>query len=220
LSRIYYQNTPRSLGYAEIGPQSVCNLYHEGAHGEVVLSRTNAPDAGRKGDWIQTQTNKQFFPMDPRVGDIELEDIAHALSHLCRFGGHVDSFYSVAQHSVLVSQHVSPASAVAGLLHDATEAYLVDVPRPIKKHLTNYADIEATLARVIGYRFGVSLDFLPADVQEADERALATEKRDLRGPAPAPWGLAAVPYDDRIVAWTSAQSKKAFLARAFALGIR
>ncbi len=189
--------------------------YAEGPHGEFV----HTAGVPRQGDWIQSHSNVQFFPMDPRVGDIHLEDIAHALSHLCRFGGHSSHYYSVAQHSVLVSWHCGDYGR-EGLLHDATEAYLVDVPRPIKRHLNNYMLIEETLARVIGYRFGLDLAHLPQVVKDADEAALWTEKRDLLGPSPHTWGTPKEPWADRIVAWTADQSKRAFLDRARALGIR
>jgi hypothetical protein len=197
-------------------------VYREGPHGEVVLSRGVPPPFTapiRKGDWIQTFTDKQFFPLDARPEDVCLEDIAHALSNLCRFGGHVREFYSVAQHSVLVSWHC-PKYPRSGLMHDATEAYLVDVPRPIKKHLSNYSDIEANLARVIGARFALPLSPLPAEVQEADERALATEKRDLRGPPPAAWGDLPAPWFDTIVPWVPSVAKEMFLNRAAQLGVK
>jgi uncharacterized protein len=100
----------------------------------------------RTGDWIQTYTGKQFWPLSPLPEDIVIEDIAHALSMQCRFGGHVRTFYSVAQHSVHVSLLVEPQYALWGLLHDAAEAYLVDLPRPIKKFSEMgllYQEIEA-----------------------------------------------------------------------------
>ena len=87
----------------------------------------------RVGDWIQTYTGKQFWPIDPRACEITIEDIAHALSLQCRFSGHCREFYSVAQHSCLVSSYCIDEDAGWGLLHDAAEAYLVDLPRPIKR---------------------------------------------------------------------------------------
>ncbi len=174
----------------------------------------------RKGDWIQTYTGKQFWPLDPRPEEVCLEDIAHALSNLCRFGGHCLKFYSVAQHSIHVAQQSLP---IAGLLHDATEAYLIDVPRPIKRNLTNYAEIENRLAVVIGERFNVDLLVLPQIVKEADERMLQTEKRDLLGPAPAPWtvaqGISSEPYDFEITPWGPTLSKVEFLNYAHNIGL-
>ncbi len=174
----------------------------------------------RKGDWLQTYTGKQFWPLDPRKKDVCLEDIAHALSLLCRFGGHCREFYSVAQHSVLVAAHCPVGMRAQGLMHDATEAYLVDVPRPIKKHLGGYSDIERGLACVIGKRFGLELADLPAEVHEADNRALRTEQRDLMHSPPAPWSGDYAAYGDRTVPWTSGYACAVFLGQARILGIQ
>src|SRR5579885_2784587 len=86
----------------------------------------------RHGDWIQTYCGVAFYPLDPRPEEILIEDIAHALSMLCRFTGHVKRFYSVAQHCVYVSHRCDPKDALWGLLHDAAEAYLNDISRPVK----------------------------------------------------------------------------------------
>jgi hypothetical protein len=179
---------------------------------------------------MQLHSGTQFWPEDPRAEEIRLGDIAHALSNMCRFGGHCRSFYSVAQHSVMVSVEAERAAsvdktlvAIIGLLHDATEAYLVDVPRPIKRNLHGYKPMEELLARVIGERFGIELHQLPQLVEEADERALFTEKRDLLGPAPAPWGVAqgvsSEPYEHRIVPASPVEAKRMFIDRACELGL-
>lgn len=132
----------------------------------------------RRGDWMQTFTGGRFYPLDPRPEDMHPEDIAHALSLLCRYGGHVDRFYSVAEHCVLMSRAVPPEHALAALLHDATEAYVVDVPRPLKRYLPEYRAIEDRVWRAIAARFGISV-VLPAQVIEADSRILLTERRVL-----------------------------------------
>lgn len=74
-----------------------------------------------KGDWMQTYTGRRFWPLDPVAGDIEIMDIAHALSNQCRYAGHTRFHYSVAQHSVQVSENVAPEHALWGLLHDAPD---------------------------------------------------------------------------------------------------
>lgn len=174
----------------------------------------------RRGDWLQTFTNVQFWPLDPRVSEIRLEDIAHALSNLCRFGGHSNSFYSVAQHSVLVAQHLPRELALQGLFHDATEAYLVDVPSPIKRHLSGYIEMEVRLARVIGEHFNVSLDPMHPEVNRQDVIALHTEKRDLKGPAPAKWSREIpVLWAETIRPWGPFESEARFLMAARQLGI-
>lgn len=139
-------------------------------------------------DWIQTYTGKQFFPLEPRHEDIEIVDIAHALSNLCRYGGHTNWFYSVAQHCVLVSENLPFEYALHGLLHDASEAYLIDVPRPIKHSdgMKAYRECEANLERVIFERFGLDPS-MPEIVKVMDNRLLRTEQRDLMKPPPAAW---------------------------------
>jgi hypothetical protein len=183
------------------------------------------------GAWIQTATGGQFWPLDPQPEEVNLIDIAISLSNQCRFGGHIGRqisnfgpptpiHYSVAQHSVLVCQNVPHHLRAQALLHDAAEAYIVDVPRPIKKYLVNYAVFEARLAACIGDRFGVELCELDPLVTEADERALATEKRDLLAPPPAAWATNAEPWLGRIAPWSAEESCQAFLGLAGRLGIK
>ena len=138
------------------------------------------PDSIRKGDWFQTYSGRQFWPCDPKPEEIYLVDIAHALSNQCRFAGHCQRFYSVAQHSVIVSEQVPFEHAVWGLLHDAAEAYLVDLPRPIKRHSVlgrEYKLLEEQLQTCIAWRFGLqNTPEIPACVHVADDRALMTLK--------------------------------------------
>lgn len=141
----------------------------------------------RHGGWIQTFTGLQFWPMDARPSDVEIVDIAHSLSLLCRFNGHCRRFYSVAEHSVLASKLVAPEWALWGLLHDASEAYLADLPQPIKHYLASYREAEEKLLNVIADRFGLSWG-VPEAVKEVDRLLLATEKAALMGPEPASWG--------------------------------
>lgn len=162
--------------------------------------------------WIQTASDGQFFLDVPRAADVKIEDIAHALSNLCRFTGHVRRFYSVAQHSVLVSFECDREDALAGLLHDATEAYVGDVSSPLKSMLPEYRAIEARVWRVIAARFSLP-DELPASVRHADAVLLATEKRDLLGPAPASWGTWPAPMLERIDPWAPDWACRNFLSR-------
>ncbi len=96
----------------------------------------------RKGDWMQTCSGLKIWPMDPRPEEICLNDIAHALSMICRFSGHTKKFYSVAEHSVFVSHHVKSENAIYGLLHDSSEAYISDIIRPVKVFVPEYKKIE------------------------------------------------------------------------------
>jgi len=112
---------------------------------------------GDRGPWIQTFTGRRFHPLSPQTTDIVIEDIAHALSMICRYAGHTRKFYSVAEHSVIVSLHVPPEYAREALLHDASEAYIGDVSRPIKHSpiMCEYRRVEAELTCAIYERFGI-----------------------------------------------------------------
>lgn len=167
----------------------------------------------RVGDWIQTYSGLQFWPLDPRPTEVLPLDIAHALSHQCRFSGHTSEFYSVAQHSVLVSLHVSPEHALWGLLHDAGEAYLMDMPRPIKRMFPAYKEAEAVVMRAVCDRFGLPHE-MPAAVAEADIRMLATEARDLMG-RPLNWGSIreVEPYPEVVVPMPPVAAKVAWFQR-------
>ena len=136
--------------------------------------------------WIQTSTGIKFFPLEPQIEDIYIQDIAHALSNLCRFGGHCSEFYSVAQHSVEVAQIVPKEYALWGLLHDASEAYLVDIPRPLKPFLKEYLTFESQLMYCICKKFNLPLE-CPKSVEIADDIVLATETRDLMKSAHITW---------------------------------
>ncbi len=135
---------------------------------------------------ITTFTGRRIDVFALRVEDVDLVDIAHALSQLCRWTGHTTEFYSVAQHSVLVCDRLwirtgSPRIALTGLLHDAAEAYLGDMASPLKHTpwADGYRQLEADVTQVIARRFDLPLDDLSPLVHEADLEVLATEARDL-----------------------------------------
>lgn len=128
--------------------------------------------------YIQTLSGKHINYTDIQHDDIVIEDIATALSHICRFAGHLPEFYSVAQHSVLVSQLVPAEFALEALLHDAAEAYCQDIPAPLKRLLPDYQRIEAYVDGVIRAKFGLPAHQHPT-VKYADLVMLATERRDL-----------------------------------------
>lgn len=131
-----------------------------------------------RGDYIHTYSGKKFYAMDPTPDDIDITDIAHALSHLCRFGGHTPTFYSVAEHSILVSELVPVKDRMWGLLHDASEAYLCDIPRPFKQYLNNYKEIEENIQRVIAVKFKLDWPIPPA-VHFIDRNIVAAEAKQL-----------------------------------------
>lgn len=170
---------------------------------------------GRIGDWIQTHTGVEFYPLDPRPEDIRIEDIAHSLSLQCRFAGHCREFYSVAEHCVRVSREVPREVALWGLLHDAAEAYLVDLPRPLKRFSEMgrlYKEVEERLLTVVCERFGLPLPE-PDIVKHFDTVLLMTEKRDLMCAAPKPWEDTAEPLVQRISPWIPSYAERIFMTR-------
>jgi hypothetical protein len=132
---------------------------------------------------ITTLSGIRFWPLLPNPADIRIEDIAHALSNQCRFAGHLREFYSVAEHSVRVSKHCRPEDALWGLLHDASEAYLSDVPAPMKElpEFEAYRAAERSLQDTIAVRFGLPIE-QPRSVTQADRAVLGIEIRDLLRP--------------------------------------
>lgn len=138
--------------------------------------------APHRGPYIQTFSGRRFHYQDYGREDFDLMDIAHSLSNECRFAGHVSSFYSVAQHSLLVSTLLPKELGLYGLLHDGAEAYFKDVPSPLKKLVGTEYRILAARCQDELYRWaglappsGTVAEMLHA----ADRKALATEARDL-----------------------------------------
>ncbi len=171
----------------------------------------------RKGGWIQCFSGRPFWPLDPHPEDVCAEDIAHSLSHQCRFAGHCETFYSVAEHSIRCSFIVPPEDALWALLHDSPEAYLVDLPRPVKRSpglAGTYQRIEARLMGVVCEVYGLPPDE-PESVTEADVRLLQTEARDLMNPHGLGnlWSMGVEPLEERIYPHPPAEVEGIFLAR-------
>lgn len=169
-------------------------------------------EALRRGDWIQTFTGRRFWPLDARAEDVAIEDIAHALANQCRYAGHCLRFYSVAEHCVLLSRHVAPAQALAALLHDAAEAYLVDLPRPVKPYLAGYKDAERALERVIAQAFGLPSDWITPEVHAVDNAILADERAQNMHPTGDDWRLPP-PLGVTLAFWSPDEAEIAFLQR-------
>jgi uncharacterized protein len=165
----------------------------------------------RQGDWCQMFTGRQFWPLDPRAEDIDPVDIIISLSRQCRFTGHTKYFYSVAQHSVLVARQLPEHLKLWGLLHDASEAYLVDVPRPLKKlpGFEAYREAEARVMACVCERFGIAVE-QPREVTLADHRMLATEARDLMPDKPTAWNWMPEPYEQVIDPWPHHKAARVF----------
>jgi hypothetical protein len=164
-----------------------------------------------RGCFIETYTGRRAYLMDPQAEDICIEDIAWGLANECRFGGHVSRFYSVAQHSCYVSDYLPQGKKLAGLLHDSPEAYLKDLPRPLKALLPSYVIMEKRWAQVIGKKYDVS--FCDPAIKHADNVLLVTEARDLKRGVREDWGLAEQPLPRPIIAMPPEQARRAFLFR-------
>lgn len=143
-----------------------------------------------------------FDVFNPRLEDIKIEDIAHSLSNVCRYGGHSPKFYSVAQHCVICSyEEGSTLEKLEFLLHDASEAYLADMPRPIKRNMPNYIEMEDSLLELIFKKFNLNFP-LSERVHQVDDNVLAFEYRSFFDVK-----------DQNFDFWTPEYSKKMFLDR-------
>jgi hypothetical protein len=188
----------------------------------------HAPPA--PGPYLQTVSGRWVNPFEPDPDQLDIGDIARALANLCRFGGHSRVFYSVAQHSVIVSELVEQRGggaedAFAALMHDATEAYLGDMPHPLKHRSAlgeAFRAAEGDLERAIRARFRIKPDV--AEIKRADRALLATERRtfsadswhwpELEGVEPldlvlTPWSPdeAALAFERRYAQLDSARSR-------------
>ncbi len=179
-----------------------------------------------KGAYIKTYSGVNFYPFDPKVEDVNIVDIAHALALQCRFNGHTNRFYSVAQHCIEVAKKCSPENQLWGLLHDAPEAYISDLASPIKKNMPEFQRAEATILKVIVEKYRLKLGSLPngvplqhysgvmepQEVKDVDVKMLVTEARDLLGLFPNPWGMDVEPYGDMaLVPMTPEQSEREYI---------
>lgn len=161
--------------------------------------------------WIQTYTGQQFDPYKPDPDKINIKDIAHALSNLCRFNGHCKKFYSIAQHSILVSSYCSGENRLWGLLHDASEAYISDICSPIKHTIRGYTELEAGIMDVICKKYNLPVK-MPKEVKENDILLLVLEKQTLFD-IDLNWNLPKAVKDDfdTIIPWSPDIAEKCFL---------
>lgn len=177
---------------------------------------------GRSGDWFATYSGTQFYLTDPHPGDVLIKDIAHALSMVCRFGGHTREFYSVAQHCVHCSELVESWGTeneelqLHTLLHDASEAYLGDVVRPLKYSMPDYLQLEERMMEVIYQGLDLSL---PCEgeqriIKEADDTLLMTERRDFINHRNLKWGIHQKPLETlRLTSLSPTAAEYQFITR-------
>jgi uncharacterized protein len=180
-------------------------------------SRTGPP---APGPYLQTVSGRWVNPFDPDPSQLDPDDIARALANQCRFGGHCRIFYSVAQHCVIVSELIEERGgdaedAMAALMHDAAEAYLGDMPHPLKHRSTlglEFQTAERRLEEVIHDRFSIRAD--APEIKAIDRALLATERRAFsaeRWDWPELDGVE--PLDLELTAWTPDEAATAFERR-------
>lgn len=128
---------------------------------------------------IRLYSGVMFDYNEPHRAEVTIEDIAHALSNICRFAGHIKYFYSVAQHAVNVSRLVPPELALTALLHDTAEAFTNDLPTPLKVAFPIFKSLEDRIEAAMADRFGFTYP-LPPEVKCADLQMLLVEKQILK----------------------------------------
>jgi hypothetical protein len=169
--------------------------------------------------WIETYSGGTFDYDVPTVDQLKIEDIAAALSKMCRFNGHCSMFYSVAEHSFLVSLLLDGTGLeLDGLLHDASEAFIADIPSPAKELLPDYENLERKIMAVVSEKFGIS--YPNALVKDADINMLSTEAFYLLKSRGNNWDLwdyyaprPPVQADCHPLCWSPGIAEKMFLAR-------
>ncbi|MFN4169980.1 MAG: hypothetical protein ACK4HD_16845 [Pannonibacter phragmitetus] len=172
----------------------------------------------RKGDWMQTYTGRQFWPLDPRPEDVDIRDIARSHAMMCRYAGHVGKFYSVAEHCCHIfdaAADLGPEGRLWALLHDAAEAYVVDVPRPVKPYLTNYRGLEDGVMAAIAAHFGLPME-MPAAIKELDRRILADERAHVACVTEHEWSDCGPALGIEILGWQPIEAERQFLSRFYA----
>lgn len=178
---------------------------------------------------FNTVSGKEINLLNPCEDDIDIFDIAQALSNICRFGGHLNQFYSVAQHSVLVMAIVEPWNAdlaLEALLHDATEAYLGDVISPLKHLLgASYKTLEANFETVIAQKFLLNNSLAAKKmIKSADIQALEMEHAEFKlkqRVMPAIYQILStiedMPYAAATQSWPPFEAQNIFMTQFFRL---
>lgn len=170
-------------------------------------------------NWMQTYGGEPFSPLTATEDDVHITDIAHALGMVCRYAGHCRRFYSVAEHCVILSHTVDPENALWALLHDATEAYVGDMVRPLKVDMPAYRAVEDRLMAVIARKYGLPGTDMPAQVKEHDTRIVNDERAALMAPSRLPWGMLEgfEPLGVTIWGWDPYTAGERYLSRFYEL---
>ncbi|CAH2399580.1 conserved hypothetical protein [Mesorhizobium ventifaucium] len=166
-----------------------------------------------RGPTITLASGRIFDFLDPHGSDFTIDDVAHGMAHICRYAGQCRDFYSVAEHSLLVCD-VAVDCPYEALLHDAAEAFIGDVTRPLKQLLPEYKAIETNVEDAIAKRFGLNRSCRDA-VKTADLSVLAAEQAQVMAPGTDSWAREAgvVPAEVKIRYLSPAVARREFLER-------
>lgn len=197
---------------ADIWSALAIAVYYQDTFGESALVFNNKIGAKH---CILTYTGKWFDILNPRECDIDIEDIAHSLANICRYNGHTKTFYSVAEHCFRMARADLPGSVGWRFLHDSAEAYLSDVPSPLKPIVGGYKLLERNLEEKIACKFGVEIE----NIKTADYTLLSTEIRDLFGSYGNVLESLPAPLEDKIIPLDNVSAEKEFLKTARDIGI-
>lgn len=174
------------------------------------------PDLCSRKNWICTFSGSRYYPADPLAAEVKIVDIAHALAYQCRYTGHAKFFFSIAEHSILVSEVVPPEHALVALMHDAPEAYIHDISGPLKRSLPDYRAVEAKNWIAIAKKYHLPM-ILPACVKSADTAVLLTEMKALMPPMPGDHGIRGEPADVQVMGLPPEEAESLFLHRFYEL---
>jgi len=173
--------------------------------------------------WIETYSGLKFHFAAPSPDEVAIEDIAHALSLLSRYNGHTTRFYSVAEHSILMTWHAramgitDPFHLLTVLLHDGAEAYIGDMPRPVKMQMQAFKDVEQTIDVAIATKFCLFYPF-PDYVKEFDRRILRDEREQAMSTSNNKWGTDELePLGVKLHFWSPDDAEEKFLEEFFRL---
>lgn len=184
---------------------------------------SNAPDPHetvyKAAEFIETYTGQPFWPLHPSPENVSIIDIAHNLSNQSRYSGATSTFYSTAQHCCLLTNYVekvrkgSPLDCLQILMHDCAEAYLVDIPRPVKQHMPEYRKWDKAITFVVREWLGLGKIPIPEWQDELNSRIIVDERAQLMSDSGLDWGHALEPLGILIEPWSSRVAEQQFLIR-------
>lgn len=173
--------------------------------------------------WLETYTGLQFRFNEPTADMISIDDIAHALSLLCRYNGHVKRFYSVAEHCTLMAYWMRdrgfPKDQVfTALMHDCAEAYIGDMARPVKVTMPRFKELEGRIEQAAAEKFPMMVYPFPKIIKELDSRILNDERTQVMNPSDNVWGTDDLePLGVTCRFWSPEEAKNRFLGMYISL---